>query len=81
MRRELREQVDARTLGLYQSFFKEKVVAYGVKSSLVTKIALKYFPEIKKLTKKERKDKQKEMAAQEKEAKAGDMSMEKLSAK
>lgn len=53
MRRELLEQVDARTLGLYQSFFKEKVVAYGVKSSLVTKIALKYFPEIKNLTKKE----------------------------
>ncbi len=53
VRRELREEVDAKTLELSQSFFKEKIVVYGVKTSLVTKIAGKYFQEIKNLPKAE----------------------------
>jgi len=45
--------VDAKTKGNFQSFFKEKVTAYGVKTAIVTKIAKKYFQEVQPLGKKE----------------------------
>jgi 3-methyladenine DNA glycosylase AlkD len=37
----------------FQSFFKEKVTAYGVKTATVTKIAKKYFREVQPMGKKE----------------------------
>ena len=52
IRRELVQQADAKTKGIFQSFFKEKVTAYGVKTALVTRIARKYFPEVKPLGKR-----------------------------
>jgi 3-methyladenine DNA glycosylase AlkD len=53
IRQELGEQADARTKETLQSFFKEKVAAYGVKTANVTKIARKYFKEVKPLGKRE----------------------------
>jgi len=53
IRQELRQQADARTRESVQSFFKEKVAAYGVKTAIVAKIAQKYFPEVRPLGKKE----------------------------
>ncbi len=53
MRRDLKQQADAKTKGSFQSFFKEKVTAYGVKTAIVTKIARKYFHEVKLLGKRE----------------------------
>ena len=52
IRRELEEQADAKTKGSFQSFFKEGVTAYGVKTETVTKIAKKYFHEVKLLGKR-----------------------------
>ncbi len=52
MRRELKQQADAKTKGSFQSFFKEKVTAYGVKTAIVTKIARKYFQEVQPLGKR-----------------------------
>lgn len=53
IRRELQQQVDEKTKADYQRVFKEKVTYYGVKNSLVSKIASKYFQEVKPLGKKE----------------------------
>ena len=52
MRRELKQQADAKTKESFQSFFKEKVTAYGVKTAIVTKIARKYFQEVQPLGKR-----------------------------
>ena len=51
IRRELEQQVDEKTRSNSQSFFKERVTFYGVKTSIVSKIAQKYFLEIKHLSK------------------------------
>ena len=53
IRQELNEQADAKTKESFQSFFKEKVAAYGVKTATVTKIAQKYFTEAKPLGKRD----------------------------
>ncbi|MBI4294775.1 MAG: DNA alkylation repair protein [Chloroflexi bacterium] len=53
IRQELRQQADAKTKESFQSFFKEDVTAYGVKTATVTKIARKYFREVKPLGKRE----------------------------
>jgi len=53
IRRELEHQVDEKTRSNSQSFFKERVTFYGVKTSIVSKIAQKYFLEIKCLSKQE----------------------------
>jgi 3-methyladenine DNA glycosylase AlkD len=53
IRRELDQQTDAKTKASFQTFFKEKVTAYGVKTAIVTKIAKKYFQEIRPPGKKE----------------------------
>jgi 3-methyladenine DNA glycosylase AlkD len=51
IRKELEQQVDEKTKSNFQRFFKEQVIFYGVKSSIVGKISRKYFPEIKYLSK------------------------------
>ncbi len=51
IRRDLDQQTDAKTKESFQSFFKEKVTAYGVKTPTVTKIARKHFKEVKALSK------------------------------
>jgi 3-methyladenine DNA glycosylase AlkD len=53
IRQELKQQTDAKTKEISQSFFKEKITAYGVKTAIVTKIATKYFQEIRPLGKKD----------------------------
>ncbi len=53
IQRELGQQVDEKTKNNAPSFFKEQVVFHGVKSSIVSKIAQKYFLEIKRLSKQE----------------------------
>jgi 3-methyladenine DNA glycosylase AlkD len=52
IRRELVQQADEKTRSTYERFFKEQVTYYGVKNSIVGKIARQYFPEIKSLGKK-----------------------------
>ncbi len=52
IRRELQRQVDEKTKSTFQRYFKEGVVAYGVKTGLVNKIAAKYYPLVKPLGKK-----------------------------
>ena len=53
IRGELKQQADEKTKATAQTFFKEKVTFYGVKSAVVTKIARRYFSEIKGLSKQE----------------------------
>ena len=53
IRRELEHQVDEKTRSNYQSFFKEQATFHGVKTSIVSKIARKYFLEIQRLSKQE----------------------------
>jgi 3-methyladenine DNA glycosylase AlkD len=53
IRRDLDQQADANTQESFQSFFKEKVTAYGVRAAIVTKIGRKYFQEVKPLGKRE----------------------------
>jgi 3-methyladenine DNA glycosylase AlkD len=53
VRRELSEQVDEKTKGNAQSFFREKIKVYGVKTEIVTQIARRHFPEMKPLSKKD----------------------------
>ena len=53
IRKELEEQVDEKTRSSAQSFFKEPVTFYGVKTSTVNKIARKYFLNIKHLGKRD----------------------------
>jgi len=47
IRQQLVEQADAKTRSSSQSFFKEKIVFYGVKTPEVSRIARHYFKEIK----------------------------------
>jgi 3-methyladenine DNA glycosylase AlkD len=51
IRRELKQQVDDKTKRTFQSFFKESVTAYGVKTAVVTKIAKQYFIDMRLLGK------------------------------
>ena len=53
IREELKQQVDEKTKSSYHRVFKEAVTFYGVNNSLVNKIALKYYPQVKDLGKKE----------------------------
>jgi len=53
IRKELKKNSDKKTKESSKRFFKEEVVLYGVKSAIVSKIAKKYFQEIKELNKKE----------------------------
>ncbi len=53
IRRELEHQVDEKTRSNFQSFFKERATFHGVKTSIVSKIARKYFLEIQHLGKQE----------------------------
>ncbi len=53
IRRDLESSIDEKTKNGYQSFFKEEVKVYGVKTQIVTKIAKKYFDKIKEKDKKE----------------------------
>ena len=53
IRQELEQQTDVKTKEISQSFFKEKITAYGVKTAIVNKIAEKYFQEIRPRGKKE----------------------------
>ncbi|OPX86493.1 MAG: DNA alkylation repair enzyme [Pelotomaculum sp. PtaB.Bin104] len=53
IRKELEHNADEKTKNTAQRFFKEKVTVYGVKTSIVSKIAKKYFDQIKHLDKKE----------------------------
>jgi 3-methyladenine DNA glycosylase AlkD len=52
IRVELKQQADEKTKSSYNRYFKEKVSFYGVKSAAVSRIAKKYFPEVKPLGKK-----------------------------
>jgi 3-methyladenine DNA glycosylase AlkD len=49
---ELEQLADEKTKGNYRNFFKENVIFYGVKSSIVSKIAGRYFQEVQSLGKK-----------------------------
>ncbi len=51
IRLELSQQAEAATQASFQRFFKEAVTAYGVKTATVTKIARKYFQEVRPLGK------------------------------
>ena len=51
IRQELELQVDEKTKQSYQSFFKEPVTAYGVKTAIVNKIAKDRFKDVKPLGK------------------------------
>ena len=51
IRQELEQHVDEKTKQSYRSFFKEPVLAYGVKTATVSKIARNRFPDIKPLGK------------------------------
>jgi len=53
IRTELEQQVDEKTRSHVHSFFKEPVTFYGVKNSIVERIARKYFLEITHLGKQE----------------------------
>ena len=53
IRKELAQQVDEKTKGNSQHFFKERITFYGVKTSVVSKMAQKYFLEVKHLNKQE----------------------------
>ena len=53
LRRELKQNTDAKTLEIGQRFFKEKIKFYGVKSNIMAQIGKKYFNEIKSKSKKE----------------------------
>lgn len=51
IRSELENQADNKTKSGFQRFFKEKVKYHGVKSTLVVKIAKKYFSQVRELGK------------------------------
>jgi 3-methyladenine DNA glycosylase AlkD len=52
IRRELEQQTDAKTRQTFQSFFKEQVTAYGVKTSIVSVIAENHFRDARRLGKR-----------------------------
>ena len=47
IRNDLKHSVDPKTSGNFQSFFKEKVTCYGVKTGIVSRIAKDYFEKVK----------------------------------
>lgn len=53
IRRDLKKNSTKKTKQSNQRFFKEEVLLYGVNGAIVSKIAKKYFKEIKELNKKE----------------------------
>jgi 3-methyladenine DNA glycosylase AlkD len=53
IRRELKQNIDAKTRSSFQRFFKENVLCYGVKTAAVTGIARMYFKSVKPLGKKQ----------------------------
>ncbi len=53
IRKQLRQNSDAKTKASGERFFKEKIVLYGVKSAIVGRIAKESFKEIKGCSKKE----------------------------
>jgi len=53
IRKDLKKNSAKKTKESSKRFFKEEVLLYGVKSAIVSKIAKKYFQEIKELNKKE----------------------------
>jgi 3-methyladenine DNA glycosylase AlkD len=53
IRNELKQQVDEKTKASFQSFFKEEVKCYGVKSAVVMKLTGKYYRELKNQDKQE----------------------------
>jgi len=53
IKKDLVQNVDEKTKNNYQRFFKEEVKCYGVKSSVVGKLAKKYYEEIKPKNKRE----------------------------
>jgi len=53
VRKELENQIDARTQEISQSFFKEKIKSYGVKSTVVGKISKEHFKQLKGKNKSE----------------------------
>ena len=53
LREELKANIDLQTKKTFQRFFKEEVKYYGVKASIVYKIAKKYWKQAKLLNKKE----------------------------
>ncbi len=53
VRKELENQIDARTQEISQSFFKEKIKSYGVKSAIVGKIGKEHFKQLRGKTKNE----------------------------
>jgi 3-methyladenine DNA glycosylase AlkD len=53
VRKELKNNIDFKFKKGANKFFKEPIKVYGVRSNIVRKIALKYFPEAKTLNKKQ----------------------------
>ncbi|MGD0330013.1 MAG: DNA alkylation repair protein [Nitrososphaeria archaeon] len=53
IRKELMENVDTKTKGSFQRFFREEAKYYGVKTGTVGRIAKKYWKEIKDMDKEE----------------------------
>jgi 3-methyladenine DNA glycosylase AlkD len=53
IRRQLKQQVDEKTKGNAQSFFKEQITFYGVKTSIVSKIARESFLRLERLNKQD----------------------------
>ncbi|MCX6811341.1 MAG: DNA alkylation repair protein [Candidatus Berkelbacteria bacterium] len=53
IRKELKKNIDLKFKKGEIKFFKERILVYGVRSNIVRKIALKYFPDIKILEKKD----------------------------
>ena len=51
IRTDLKAATDEKTQKSFQSFFKEQVKYYGVKTETVGKIAKKYWPQVKALDK------------------------------
>jgi 3-methyladenine DNA glycosylase AlkD len=47
VRKELENQIDARTQEISQSFFKEQIKSYGVKSAVVGKISKEFFKQLR----------------------------------
>lgn len=53
IRQELRQQAAPKAIAGYKRFFKEDVIFYGVGNTAVSKIAAKFYPQVKPLGKKE----------------------------
>ncbi len=53
IRSDLKANIDEKTKNTFQRFFKEKVLAYGVKTEVAGKIAKKHWQQVKNLSKQE----------------------------